>query len=736
MTDASADRRPLPPRLVLAAYTASIFLGAFLLFLVQPMFSRMVLPLLGGTAAVWNTCMLFFQAALLGGYLYAHASVRVLGPRRQAAAHLVLLALAALALPVAIGSAAPRGGEAPIPWLLGTMALTVGLPFFVLSATGPLLQAWFARTGHPDARNPYFLYAASNLGSMLALLGYPVLVEPRLRLAGQSAAWTAGYVVLALLMVGCAGVLWRGPRGAEDASAAVAPAEVQDEPSVRPRERAAWVLLAFVPSSLLLSVTTFITTDITPAPLFWVLPLALYLLTFTLAFAKRPPIPHALAVRWQPVVLVATVVLLLAGSFHAPMVLVPLHLAAMGLTALVCHGELARRRPGVGRLTEFYLWISVGGALGGCFNVLLAPVAFPRMEEYPLVLTLACLLRPRTRVEGRTSKAADAAALAALAAGLVLVVRPEMLAMKAVAAGAIATMLVAVAALHLGRTPGHLAAVVGAALLLRAGAEYRRPGLLGVERTFFGRYTVQRDGPHHLLYHGTTVHGAQDRRPERRGEPLTYYARGGPVGNVFAAIPARPGRRIALVGLGTGSAAAYGRAGESWDWYEIDPGIERLARDTALFTYLADAPQRQRVVLGDARLSLAAVPDGTYDLVLLDAFNSDAVPVHLLTREAMGLYLRKLSPGGLVVLHLSNRYLDLPAVVAALARERGLAALVSTGLEVPGERIETTTWAVVARRPEHLGALTRDLRWSPPEAPAGLGAWTDDFSDLWSVLQL
>ncbi|HEX8246418.1 MAG TPA: hypothetical protein VF541_23135, partial [Longimicrobium sp.] len=402
LAPAAAAPAPAAQRWVLPVFTAAIFTSAFLLFLVQPMFSRFVLPMLGGTPAVWNTCMLFFQAALLGGYLYAHLGARKLGVRRQAAVHMVLLAAAALLLPISVAGAAPRGGQEPIAWLLLHMLTTVGLPFFVLSATGPMLQKWFAETGHPGAANPYRLYAASNLGSMLALLGYPFLMEPRLRLMEQSRTWAMGYGVLAVLVVLSAVALWRlspaagasAPAAADDASPVGA---IADAP-VSTRERLVWTGLAFIPSSLLLSVTTFITTDVAPVPLLWVVPLALYLFSFTLAFATRPPLKHRWMLAAEPFFIAAVSLLLMYGFTRRPEQVIPLHLLALFVVAMVCHGELARRRPSVTHLTEFYLWIAVGGVLGGVFNVLVAPLVFTRTWEYPIVLTLACLARPWPRI--------------------------------------------------------------------------------------------------------------------------------------------------------------------------------------------------------------------------------------------------------------------------------------------------------------------------------------------------
>lgn len=669
-------------RAVLLVYTAAIFTSAFLLFLVQPMFSRMVLPLLGGTPEVWNTCMLFFQAALLGGYLYAHLGARYLGIRRQAAAHAVLLALAALMLPVGVAGAAPRGGQAPIPWLLWLMATTVGLPFLVLSATGPMLQKWFAGTGHPGAKNPYWLYAASNVGSMLALLGYPFVMEPRLRLAQQSATWSAGYAVLAVLVIASGFVLWRlAPAGAiaaadasESAGAEAGAGAGADR--VAGRERLVWIGLAFIPSSLLLSVTSYITTDVAPVPLLWVLPLALYLLTFTLAFATRPPLRHRWMLAVHPSVLAGVALLMMTGWIRRPMPLIAAHLAGLFVVALVCHGELARRRPPVRHLTEFYLWIAVGGVLGGIFNVLVAPVAFTRTWEYPIVLTLACLARPWPR---RHSTQRDLLLgllrAAAFAFALVLVARSGVPWIPHWLSLVLAGVLLLLISPGLGRAPLWLAVCLGITLFYWSDRELRNQNTLLAHRSFYGRFTVQNEaqGLYHALYHGSTLHGAQSMFFGATREPLTYYVKSGPLGRLFAARAAEAGhRRVAVIGLGTGTTAAYANAGEDWTFYEIDPGVLAMSSNPKYFRYLSESPARTRVVLGDARLSIAHAPPHGYDMIVVDAFNSDAIPVHLLTSEAIGIYMSKLAPGGVVMLHLSNRYLDLrPARVPALREHVG-----------------------------------------------------------------
>jgi hypothetical protein len=622
------------------------------------------------------------------------------------------------------------------------MLVAVGAPFLALAATGPMLQRWFARTGHPDAGEPYHLYAASNLGSMLALLAYPFLLEPSLRVAQQTRWWTAGFVALALLIAACGLPGWTGrPAAAVPDDEAGAEEPVGEEaPPLTVRERALWVALAFVPSSLLLGVTTFITTDLTPAPLFWVLPLALYLLSFTLVFAKRRLLRHAWMVAAQPTVLAATVIVLQRTEHMGkPAFAIPLHLTMLFVTAMVCHGELARRRPPVRHLTEFYLWISVGGALGGVFNVLVAPVSFSRLWEYPLAIVAACLLRPWPRgpVTLRHQLLWGVRAVA-FAAVLIMLGRPASDELPLVVYAIVAAITVYLLGVALRASPLWLAVCIGAAVGARFLSDVRDPRTLYVHRSFFGQYRVNQTVPFTVLQHGSTLHGAQDRTPDRRREPLTYYLRTGPLGAVFTSMGiSNQDWRVAVVGLGTGTTAAYAMEGDDWTFYEIDPGIERIARDTSYFTYLADAPVPVRVTLGDARLSLRRYRGAPYDLIVLDAFSSDAIPVHLLTREAMRLYLSHLAPGGKIAIHISNRYLDLEPVVAALAHDAGLVARISSGPinEDTGLYENSSSWVVVARRAEDLALLRSLGGWGEIILPDGFRPWTDDFSSLWSVME-
>jgi SAM-dependent methyltransferase len=735
---------------VLALYAVTIFVAAGLLFLLQPLFARMVLPLLGGAPAVWNTALVFYQATLLAGYAYAHAGTARLGVRRQATLHLGVLVAGLLALPIAVPRGWPPPGDAsPIPWLLAVLTVAVGLPFFAVSASSPILQVWLAGTGHPAARDPYVLYAASNLGSLLGLMSYPLLLEPSLRLGAQSRLWAAGYVVLLGLVAACAVGLWRSvPRGGgrEPASGSAPIGGAADPPPRRlsARRRGRWGLLAFVPSSLMVSVTTYLSTDIAAIPLLWVIPLALYLLTFTLAFAPARIVPHRLAVEGLPLVMLPLVLVLAARANEPLAVVIGTHLLAFFVVAMVCHGELAADRPAAGRLTEFYLWTAGGGVLGGAFAGLIAPRLFSTVVEYPLALVLACLLQPRRPGAGRAwvSRALDVGLPLALLTVAIGLVRHAQASGGGPAAVAPVFGLLTLVCLAFARRPIRFG--LGIAGLLLAGRLYVGPEghVLETQRSFFGvhRVTLDASGGYHVLLHGTTLHGMQSLDPARRREPLTYYFPSGPIGQLFAALRGEArARRVAVVGLGAGSIACYGQPGQSWTFHEIDPVVERIARDPRAFTFLRDCPPAIRVVLGDARLSLAAASDGAYDLVILDAYSSDAPPLHLLTREALALYLRKLAPGGILAFNVSNRHLDLEPVLAALARAAGLSSLaqddaaVSDAEWAAGKR--PSQWVVMARQHADLGRLAADPRWRPPALRAGVAVWTDGYSSLWSVFR-
>ena len=729
---------------MIVLFSVAAFSGAALLFILELMFSRMVLPLLGGTASVWTTCLLFYQFVLLAGYAYSHLLPGALGLRRHAVLHVVLLLLSLLLLPVRVRhELGLPSAENPAGWLLVLLTASIGLPFLLVSSTAPLLQRWLAATQRPESVDPYFLYAASNAGSLIALLMYPTVLEPALRLGTQARAWSLGYTILGGLLAVCAG--WALRHLPES------PARpLTHEPSpVRPAaatnlERLRWTALALVPSSLLLGITSYLTADIAAVPLLWVIPLVVYLLTFILTFARRPPLPHSAMLRLQPILVVPLVVFLFWGAYLTSPRLMPMHLAAFFVTAMVCHGELARTRPPAGRLTEFYLYIALGGALGGAFNVLVAPVLFTTVLEYPLMLVAACALRPSSGAAPRPG--VGRLRLATLiVADVVLILfaiqfqkgfgfdlQPDA---PAIAGAVVISCLVAVLCYaeqrRALRLAGALGSVVVAAVMVRA----LRPDIVLAGRNFYGVHEVTegRNGIRYLL-HGTTVHGAQVTDPSRRREPTAYYSREGPLGDVFRVWPGGPTRRVAVIGLGTGSAAAYARAGDRWVFYEIDPAIERIALDRSLFTFLSDAPGEVQTRLGDGRLLLGREQAAAYDLILLDAFSSDAIPVHLLTVEAMELYLRKLAPDGLVLFHLSNRFLDVEPVVAGLVRELGLEGRVRRDLRLTAARQRRgengSIWAVVARPGRLPSALDERPAWEVLDTTGPVTPWTDDYSSI------
>lgn len=731
---------------MLILFGATIFVGASLLFLVQPMFARMALPLLGGAPAVWNTAMVFYQAALLVGYAYAHVSTRRLGVRRQAGLHLLILLLPLLVLPIALPAGwAPPGDTSPIPWLLGLLAVAVGLPFFAVSATSPVLQAWFVATGHRAARDPYVLYAASNVGSMLALLAYPLVVERLLPLPAQSRLWAWGYGTLLLLVASCALSLWRARAGTGDPTTAPPDGRERagtDAPAVAPLGAgrcARWVILAAVPSSLMLSVTTYLSTDIAAIPLLWIVPLALYLLTFALVFGRRRIVPHRLWVDLLPVALLPLVLVLVARANEPLVLVIGTHLAVFFVAAMVCHGELAQDRPDPRHLTAFYLWMAVGGVVGGAFTALVAPRVFRDIVEYPLVLVLLPLLPARAPAawSGTRRQVLDVALPLALGGVTVGLIRG----LERVSAGpeAIgpAIGVVTLLCLTFFRRPVRFA--LGLAALLVAGSVHRgeEGTVLYAERSFFGvsRVTRPPSGAYHMLLHGTTLHGMQARAPARRRDLLTYYHRSGPLGQVFPALHAAgPRRAVAVVGLGAGSIACYGEPDQRWTFYEIDPTVLRIATDPRFFTLLRDCGPKPFVILGDARLTIARAPDAAYDLIVLDAYSSDAPPLHLITLDAFQLYLTKLAPGGVLLVNISNRHLVLEPVVGAIARAAGLVARTRSDSHIDAQerlagKVESQ-WVVLARRGEHLGALNDDPRWRPPAAPPDVAPWTDNFASL------
>jgi hypothetical protein len=948
---------------MLLVFALTLFTSAFLLFLVQPMVGKMVTPLLGGTPAVWNTCMVFFQALLLGGYAYSHTATAWLGARKQAVLHLLVLVVPVFFFPLAVDRSRALGADRDPVWtVLVLLTFSVGVPFLVVSTSAPLLQKWFASTDHPAARDPYFLYGASNLGSMLALLGYPTLVEPNWSLADQRLMWCVGYGVLAALGVACAVCLWRAaparnstgeapPPVGDESALPVPPTAFAKKPiqyrghgshhvkstppvqmvqttgmvgDITALRRLRWVLLAAVPSSLMLGATTYMTTDIAAIPLLWVLPLTLYLLSFILVFSKFSESVQAISVwilslaalgamawivpkyilaeqstrlAWLvwlacaagavlslrlltyrdarlvhrvfvlalPLLILLLLFYMSSSSYRQKNIamVLSLHLLTLFGVAMVCHGELALDRPSPRHLTEFFLWMSVGGVLGGLFNALVAPIVFNGIIEYQLAMVIACFLIPPLATgdsESPWSQTADYILLAlflAIGGGLLaLRLRDNNLDFGALRVGSVWLLILAAiaGAFVVGlvnalraerRSAAYLDLALPAALLLLViGLDWglsatmvlprvvsfaksirvsdersiycvlafgvpavlcytfvERPVRFGLsvgalalavaicavvdaqsefqKRSFFGvlrvekKDTLLQDGgllTSYTLMHGTTWHGTQHRKfddPETdlrwRQEPLSYYHRTGPVGHVFEQYNVDASRPYGVIGLGTGTMACYALPGQNVTFYDIDPVVRGISYDTdRYFTYVSDAKARganMHLVMGDARLTMEQQrpsEDEKYGLLVVDAFSSDAIPVHLITWEALQLYLEHMRPDGIILFHISNRYLNLKPVLANFAQKGGLTAYVFSDDDESAVGKARSSWVVVARQPEHLGRLLVEPVWEKmqpamraatlvvgdPEFKAPwkalktdpkVGVWTDDYSNLLSV---
>lgn len=751
-------------------FAATIFVSATLLFACQPVVARMILPVLGGAAAVWIVCSLCFQALVLAGYLYAH----VVGSRPSSNAQVVLqLALIGLALvvqPVRVDEAL-LVSMTEKSYSLGVLAVllrSVGLPFFVLATTSPLVQRWFSELGEKD---PYHLYAASNAGSMLALLGYPFLVEPFLGLTAQSRALQAGYVAYAVLIVLCAVTLLRKAR--TTASGAVVPTlaegtaelppTVVESPdpgpppaapaSARWRERVLWIGLAFAPSSLLLGATNYVTTDIASVPLLWVVPLALYLASFIVAFSKTQPLSDAVMSRALALG-VAVVAMSLAAELTGPAwLLVVLHMFLLFAAAVVCHRALALRRPHVSRLTEFYLLMSVGGVLGGIFNGLLAPVIFSDLYEYPLAIALVCLARaalPGAAPDapgGRNREIAWGLGLAVVAVVAVKVGDAVHLEVNFafLAIYGSATLL----AFSWSKRPLRYALAIGGVLVSAVAIGPGGRDVVYKERDFFGVLKVRRlqHDTFRVLVFGTTIHGAQKTDPASRRDPVINFFPTGPAGDLLGPIPGKPGvdaaglspRQLGIIGLGIGGLTAYARPGDTWSYFELNPTIVKIAREH--FTFLSEMPAGSKydVEVGDARLRLREGPPARFDVLIMDAFSSDAIPVHLMTREAMAVYKRAMVPDGLLIAHISNRHMRLEPVVAALAHDAGLHGITRLDAKVSDAESKAfkaaSHWVAMSTSPRVLAAISaKNEAWRTLVAPPQQKVWSDDFADLLAAM--
>jgi hypothetical protein len=729
-------------KLVLLVYTAAIFTSALLLFSVQPLFTKMVLPRLGGSPAVWSVAMVFFQSLLLAGYAYAHFLMQIRSRIVPVVVHLLLLTVALLTLPLSIANG---WGEPPTSgyafWLLGLFAVSIGLPFFALAANNPLLQAWFVRTGHPDGPDPYFLYASSNIGSFLALLSYPVLLEPMFTLRSQNLIWTAVYGLLILLIAACGALLLRAP-----AHAAVdTKIDDADAPAPSWALRARWIFLAAVPSGLLIAVTAHISTDVAAAPLLWVLPLSLYLLTWVLVFQSRPLLPHKWMLLLQPLAITAVIVLLAGFAEKNLLVTLGGHLLSFFIIAMACHGELARTRPPAKYLTGFYVALSFGGMVGGLFAGLIAPYTFSWIAEYPILLALAVLCRPPSNERFPGWSRWYWPFLAVIAVALLA---PSYSNNKFftwiddhhVWVISVFIAVFALLALGLNASRWKIFATVAVALAL-VRLYPSDDGRVETVRSFFGvhKIVVTPHGQYHVLMHGTTIHGAQ-KYQDNRGQPLTgrpelisYYDKDGGIGMTINAVRERKGGpiRAAVIGLGAGTLVCASQPGEQWTFFEIDQSMVDTARDPKYFSFIKNCEPHAQPVIGDARLTFAKQPDGIYDLIIVDAYSSDAIPVHLATKEAMKIYKDKLAPQGVVMMHVSNRHLELSSVIVGISDANDLKSWVySEDSNRDNEYIFSTTVVVSAREEADVGTLANSDVWELTEPTDDQRVWTDDYSNV------
>lgn len=712
-------------------FTATIFTSALLLFFVQPLYTRMVLPQIGGAAAVWTTAMLFFQTVLIGGYLYAHLLDRHLPVKAQIAVHVGLVLLALTALPLAVpGNWSYDPGKPVVTQTLWLYALGVGLPFAVLSANAPLIQSWYRRSGGPSADDPYFLYAASNLGSLVALLAFPLVAEPLFGVTAISDGWSVGFVLLGPMLL-LSGLAARGPAISAPRPSIKATPRMA---GLRPRQLGLWAFLAFVPSSLMLCVTTRISTDLGSFPLVWVIPLALYLLTFVLVFSTRSPSTSGRLRLVLPFALIGLIYacFLPTGTLagFAGMLL------AFFVVALMAHRLLFEARPDAADLTVFYLTMSIGGALGGVFNSIVAPLAFDRLSEYPVTVALAALFL----LSGRSRNLPREMGLGIVLSMILLLPMLDLLPFQAGVsvewrvAGVLALLAVAYVALYRQR----LVTVVAAVCVIGIWGQFGRAAAVLEDRSFFGLHFVKDEAELRRYSNGTTIHGAQLLAElGQRPTPLYYYHPNGPLAQVFATEAAAKADAVGVIGLGVGAMSCYRRPGQDWHFYEIDQKVVDIALDPALFDFMTRCGQGVKLHLGDARIVMQGQTNQKFDILVVDAYSSDAIPVHLATVEAVQLYLDRLEEDGILLFHISNRFYDLSLPLAGLAKELGLEARirVRTHDEVqPGTGDVPSSVVALARTKAALSEIGQDLRWIPLAEPR-IPVWTDDHADLLSALR-
>jgi hypothetical protein len=712
-------------RVLIVLFSVTVFWASALLFLLEPMFAKMILPVFGGSPAVWNTSMVFFQSALFLAYIYSHV-VANRSTGQSVLIHAVAIFVPLSVLPISIRSSSNLNTviHHPAAAVLLIALSSIGLPFFLVATSAPLLQRWFSHTPHRDASDPHFLYAASNAGSLIGLALYPCIVEPRLRNGQQSVVWTVGYAVFLVLTLLCGLAAYRWQ--------VRAPVAVVSAPEPAPslKDKLLWAALAFVPASLLYAFTAQLSSDFPPIPLLWVIPLGLYLLTFVVAFSSPFAVLRRSA-RLLPLVIIVAMMLFLIGFGVRPGwwgAVGLLKLFCFSIIALAFHTELANRRTGRRHLTEYYLWVSAGGILGGLLNAFIAPVVFSDFWEYPLTLLIAAALLPTISAVRR---------------------RPVNLIFVGVAIAVVSLSGIGLQLTNLPTAPATrlLVLVAGGILCMSVPPRWAAAGLLLIAlsigrieshplyrgRSFFGKYQISTaaGGKWRILKHGATIHGLQRIVDSPVSNPPTsYYV---PVRSVFARVLAnKPSPNIAVVGLGAGTIGCYSTAGQSTTFFEIDPLVQRIAEQ--YFTFLSQCLGRHNIVLGDARLTIRDAAPHSFDVIVLDAFSSDAIPVHLLTREAFALYREKLTSEGVLLVHISNNYLELAPVVAASGARDGYSMLVLDDGHITPEEASKgrmqSRWALLvpsARAPEFESIGGKPFSGAPVY-------WTDDHSSLFEVV--
>lgn len=737
-------------------FSITIFFSAFLLFFVQPMTVKMLLPYLGGVPAVWNTCMVFFQLLLLAGYFYSDRLVNLCSKKAaQLSIHFCLLGLSLLFLPVYFTDAllSSNASMNPILWLFGVLLTGLGLPFFVISTNAPLLQRWFSDTDTTGAKDPYFLYVASNCGSLLALFIYPILIEPTFKLSQQSHLFMWAYWLLAFLVILCGWFSFNAKRATR-----VTPVSPKINSEGIPfGKKLRWLALSAIPSSLMMGLTTHIATDIASVPLIWMVPFSVYLISFILAFSKKSFLSQESLAWVFPYLVVAVVVMLCMNSTGALFFVIGINLAAFFVIALYLHRSLALERPSPSKLTEFYFLLSLGGVLGGIFNALVAPFIFEQAIEYPLVITLSCFFIHRRLSKLETKPGVLDWGLPVIV-GLVTYGLIQLMTLitkthsynssfdKLISFGMLGlpAFLCFVCRMRPIRFMLSIASLLFVAIFLSP----VQTDIVSVKRSFFAVSMIKNveiAGQKYRMYlHGTTVHGLQNLNPLRAKEAISYYHQGSPFGEIFRQSENNfVKKKVAVIGLGAGCMAVYAKKAEVWDFYEIDPVVRYFAVNEKYFTYLHDCLAEWEIHMGDGRLSIEKAPDRFYDLIVLDAFSSDSIPVHLVTQEAIKLYLSKLSEKGLIVFNISNRYFKMEPILGNTGNSLGLYCyyqndnVLPAGIDSPADTpYYPSKWLVMARSKEALALIIGNKKWiATPDKIENEKIWTDDFSNIWKAIE-